>query len=140
MKKQMNRIFVLALIFSVSYIFTGAAFLNGGGNRWEAPASAKELTNPMAKFKTNDKVLKAGEKLFAVQCATCHGTSGKGDGPSAKFLEKHPQNLTKTEVQSQTDGEIFWKITKGKSPMPAFEKIINDNQRWMLVNYIRTLK
>jgi mono/diheme cytochrome c family protein len=140
MKKIINKMLVLAAIFSVSFFFAGATYSSGGGNKWVAPASTKNLKNPMAKLASNERALKAGAKLFAVQCATCHGESGKGNGPSAKFLEKRPQDLTQKDVLSQSDGELFWKITNGNAPMPAFEKIMNDNQRWMIVNFIKTLK
>jgi len=39
----------------------------------------------------------------------------------------------------QTDGAIFWKISEGNSPMPAFQEAFSDAQRWDIVNYVRTL-
>ena len=44
-------------------------------------------------------------------------------------------------TQSQSDGALFFKITKGRNDMPAFEKKIPDAEdRWLIVNYLRTLK
>jgi mono/diheme cytochrome c family protein len=37
-----------------------------------------------------------------------------------------------------TDGEIFWKMTEGRKPMPSFKKQLTDEQRWQLVNFLRT--
>jgi mono/diheme cytochrome c family protein len=34
-----------------------------------------------------------GQKYFARYCASCHGSSGTGDGPVAKSLSKPPANL-----------------------------------------------
>ncbi len=34
---------------------------------------------------------------------------------------------------------IFWKISEGNSPMPAFQEAFSDEQRWDIVNYVRTL-
>ncbi len=140
MNRLVKKTLILAILAVVIPVFTGATYYNGGGDKWQAPPTAKDLANPMAKFKSNAKVLKAGAKLFALQCLTCHGESGKGDGPNAKFLEKRPKDLTDPAVQAQTDGELFWKITNGRAPMPTFDKILNPNQRWMIVNYLRTLK
>jgi mono/diheme cytochrome c family protein len=39
---------------------------------------------------------------------------------------------------SLTDGEIFWKITTGRRPMPGFQNQLSDVQRWQLVNLLRT--
>ncbi|MFZ4986950.1 MAG: c-type cytochrome [Blastocatellia bacterium] len=43
-------------------------------------------------------------------------------------------------VQANSDGELYWKITNGKSPMPASRIRFTDEQRWQIVNYIRTFK
>jgi mono/diheme cytochrome c family protein len=37
------------------------------------------------------------------------------------------------------DGEIFWKVSKGTAPMPAFEEELSVRERWDLVSYVRTL-
>jgi len=37
----------------------------------------------------------------------------------------------------QSDGEIFWKVTEGKSPMPSFKRDLTPDQRWDVVNYLR---
>ncbi len=105
--------------------------------KWTAPAEAKKLKNPLPNTK---KVIEAGKKLYQLQCATCHGTSGKGDGMAGKFLPKKPGNFLLPQFQKQTDGEIFWKITHGRTPMPAFKDILTDEQRWQLVRYLRTFK
>ena len=38
-----------------------------------------------------------------------------------------------------TDGELFWKISHGRRPMPAFQDKLTERERWQLVDYIRTL-
>ena len=42
-------------------------------------------------------------------------------------------------AQSDTDGELFWKITNGRGAMPAWRQL-PETERWQIVNYIRTLK
>ena len=50
-----------------------------------------------------------------------------------------PTNFTNTKlVDAMSDGEIFWKITNGRKPMPSFKIRLTDEQRWELVNLIRS--
>jgi len=45
------------------------------------------------------------------------------------------------EFQEQTDGTLFYKMTNGRDDMPNFEKkIVDEEDRWLIVNYLRTLK
>jgi hypothetical protein len=47
--------------------------------------------------------------------------------------------LTSPKVQEQADGALYWKITKGRAPMASFKTLLTDDQRWHVINYIRTL-
>jgi mono/diheme cytochrome c family protein len=42
-------------------------------------------------------------------------------------------------MKKATDGELFWKITEGRPPMPSYEHQLSETQRWQLVNYLREL-
>jgi len=108
-------------------------------DRWKAPNGAKELKNPV-KSSQKAESIKRGAKIFKTRCMICHGVKGKGDGIGGKALSPKPQNLTSGMVQSQTDGEIFWKITNGRNDMIKWGPILTDKQRWDLVNYVRKLK
>lgn len=103
---------------------------------WKAPAEAKELINPKPGDK---KSIKAGATLYKTYCVACHGKSGKGDGPGSKALNPKPADHTSKRVQSQVDGEIYWKIFEGKGGMIAWGKMIKEENIWDLVNYVRTL-
>src|SRR5207237_2697982 len=61
----------------------------------------------------------------------------KGDGPKAAELGRSAGNLSSPVMWRQTDGALFWKLTTGKTPMPATKLPRED--RWHIVNYIRTL-
>jgi mono/diheme cytochrome c family protein len=104
--------------------------------KWEAPAEAKQLQNPV---KTDGRTVERGSQLFHLHCVGCHGDSGVGDGRMGKVLGYKPADLTLEKLAQQTDGEIFWKISKGREPMPTWEKQLNARERWDLVSYIRTL-
>lgn len=105
---------------------------------WEAPADAKAMKNPLA---ASDEVLAKGGDLYKKNCLMCHGETGKGDGPATKFVKPAPADISVAEAQAKwTDGEIFWKITEGKKPMPSFGKKLSEEERWSVVHYVRSLK
>jgi mono/diheme cytochrome c family protein len=100
---------------------------------WVAPADAKAMKNPV-------KGVGNAKKTIETNCVSCHGASGKGDGPAAAALPPpKPANWTSAAVQKETDGEIFWKMSNGRGAMPPW-KHLPEQERWEIVNYIRTLK
>jgi mono/diheme cytochrome c family protein len=108
------------------------------GKKWVAPAMADKLVNPL---KDNKEATEKGKSLFEINCQTCHGEKGIGNGPGSAGLNPKPANLTSNEVQKQSDGAIFWKITTGFPPtaMISWRSNLSDKQRWELVDYIREL-
>ena len=107
------------------------------GAPWEVPAKFKNLKNPVKNTDQN----KAGMALWSEYCKSCHGVKGLGDGTKARGLNTTVPSLTTEKFQGQTDGEIFYKFVYGRDEMPSFEKKINDDEdRWTLVNYMRSFK
>jgi mono/diheme cytochrome c family protein len=102
---------------------------------WAAPASEKAKKNPAPSDK---KTVDQGEKVAKINCVSCHGARGKGDGAAAVALNPKPADWTSRRVQDESDGELFWKITTGRGPMPAWRHL-PEADRWALVRYIRTL-
>jgi mono/diheme cytochrome c family protein len=120
-----------------SALFIGfTSMKTAGDEKWVAPASADKVTNPVAASEAN---LASGKDIFNKTCAICHGKKGKGDGPKTAELDKPVGDFTKEEFIKQSDGAIFWKITEGRKPMPSFKKEMTEEQRWLLVNYVKTL-
>jgi len=109
--------------------------------RWEAPEEAKTVKNPNTSSK---KSIKNAESIYKMRCVICHGETGKGDGLGSRALNPKPADHTSEELHTQSDGELFWKITNGKGAMVGWGKgakpIISESDRWDLVNYIRTLR
>jgi mono/diheme cytochrome c family protein len=103
---------------------------------WVAPARASRKKNPIAR---DNNSIAAGKTVYIAQCLKCHGDTGKGDGPSAKDLNPRPKDLSDPNVAGQTDGALYWKITTGRKPMPTFENLTSEEDRWNVVNYLRTL-
>jgi mono/diheme cytochrome c family protein len=108
----------------------------GAQTPWTVPESEKSRKSPVA---TSPKTLAQGKKVAQVNCASCHGTTGKGNGPAAMALNPRPADWTSKKVQDETDGEIFWKITTGRGAMPAW-KHLPEPDRWALVQHVRSLK
>ena len=103
---------------------------------WIAPDWASRRANPMA---GDEKAVAAGKELFTTTCVPCHGPAGKGDGAAAVFLEKKPGVLSDSKMWLQSDGAIFWKVSEGSTPMPTFKEALSEEQRWQIVNFVRTL-
>ena len=121
-----HALLVIALVASVAV---------AAEEEWKAPARAAAKKNPAA---ADAASIGRGKTVYTAECASCHGNSGKGDGSAAKDLVKTPGDMTK--LGSQSDGALFWKITEGKKPMASFATKLSEQQRWDVINYMRTLK
>ncbi|MBI2968303.1 MAG: c-type cytochrome [Bacteroidetes bacterium] len=120
----------------LSLVSTGNAQDNK--KAWVAPAAEKTVKNPA---KADDANIAAGKVLYTKHCKSCHGATGKGDGPKAAELETPTGDFSEDDTQKQTDGELHYKIKKGNGDMPSFEKkITDDDEIWQIVNYVRTFK
>ncbi len=103
---------------------------------WTAPERAAHRPNPVV---ATTAVIGQGQMVFQGTCQQCHGAKGHGDGPMSTSLPIKPADLASAKVQAQTDGAIFWKIESGKGMMPSTQTTLNDDQRWAVIGYIRTL-
>ena len=111
-------------------------------NTWELPNDADKTKNPVTV--TPESVAK-GKELYLERtkgnCIFCHGEAGSGNEANLARLRRKPADLSNKErMEAMTDGEVFWKITKGiQGIMPAGEKRMTEEERWHVVNYVRTL-
>jgi mono/diheme cytochrome c family protein len=87
-----------------------------------------------------------GKEKYQELCASCHGASGKGDGPAAASLPTKPRDHTDAAYMTKlTDQQVFDIIKRGgqavgKSPlMPPWGATLNDQQIQDLVAYVRSL-
>lgn len=104
---------------------------------WIVPDKDKKMKNPVENSKEN---LAEAKNLYSTHCKSCHGTKGLGDGTKAKGLKGDLGDFSSAKFQAQTDGELFFKTKKGRGDMPSYAKKMNDEEIWMTVNYMRTLK
>ena len=139
---------MLAVLFAVSALGGQAAAPTAAEDPYEIPEMARNRKNPILRTELS---LRGAQTLWKMHCETCHGVAGRGDGPNARLHEQRkghaPRNLTDRKVQENlTDGEIFWRVTKGIIEegnvviMPRYEqKIPSETERWQLVLYVREL-
>jgi cytochrome c553 len=99
----------------------------------------KDDHNPLPATVEN---LHAGRENFSHYCFACHGLDGQNTGvPFAERMSPPVPPLTSTSVQSYADGQLKWVIDNGISPsgMPASKGILNDDEIWQIVIYLRNL-
>ncbi len=94
-----------------------------------APASARATKNP---YEGQAAAALAGRKLYASNCGSCHGQTGKGTG--------NVPSLVDGKLQTVAPGEVFWFITKGDKDngMPSWAAL-PVNERWQIVSYVKSI-
>ena len=116
-----------------------------GGETLPAPTTEREIfaakdaaasiPNPVP---ATPESIARGADFYQVNCWVCHGEQGRGDGPvGEKFLDNAPVDLNKAHTQDQTDGQLFFTITRGRVDMPFYRDALNQRERWDLINFIR---
>jgi mono/diheme cytochrome c family protein len=130
-----------ALAFWVLAIFLLIAM--GGGfalyavHRYGAVAKANARRNPQPATAAS---VQNGQFLYGQHCLSCHGVNADGKGERASSISVAPANLTdRAAIGRASDGLVFWKISEGHDPMPAYKYRLSESDRWDLVNYLRTL-
>ena len=130
---------MLVSVFAlVTLLYSGGstAAADSMAQKWLTPAPSAAKKNPIAPTQNS---IAAGQKIYSKTCVMCHGKSGDADGPAVIELNIHPAKLSDPQLTTESDGALFWKITTGKKPMPAYGKRLSETDRWNLVNYIRTI-
>ncbi len=131
-----SRIRPLGIIGSACDPGRGLAIAINAAKNWNATAAARRLKNPVP---PTDDAIAAGKQVYGEHCRSCHGEKGDGRGEKAAELSVAPGDFTDAPaMRRRTDGELFWQITRGRLPMPAFEDKLSDQERWQVVDYIRT--
>ncbi len=150
--------FVLAIIVAaiVGYLGVRSGLIPanadarpGAFEHWAARTSlhatldreAPKITNPIPNTEQN---LLAGVRLFAQNCAVCHG-SAKGDAaasPIAKGLYQKPPQFATEGVEDDPEGVSFWKIKHGirLTGMPSFGGALSDNEIWTLALFLKQME
>ncbi|MBI4301014.1 MAG: cytochrome c [Chloroflexi bacterium] len=101
---------------------------------------AADLSNPVAK---TPETLDRGTQIYQLNCAVCHGASGRGNGvvmePLVQGGGTAPVDFASQRVRSRRDGELYWILTNGLGYMPPFGRLLTPQERWHLVIFIRSV-
>jgi mono/diheme cytochrome c family protein len=121
--------------------------------RWEKEKAGTPISSPAEPPVTIDSIAH-GKALFTkLECWKCHGPHGEGDGPSAATLTDskdqpiRPYNFALGKDDSRfkcgsTNRDIYRIFMTGVdgTPMPSFADVIQPNDAWDLVHFLRTLQ
>jgi mono/diheme cytochrome c family protein len=102
--------------------------IGGRGDRNPLPATPENI--------------QAGQRNFSQYCLVCHGLDGQNTGvPFADRMSPPVPSLASSAVQSYSDGQLKRIIDGGIFPsgMPASKGILNDDEMWQIVQYLRHL-
>ncbi|WP_321960684.1 cytochrome c [Paraburkholderia sp. J7] len=86
-----------------------------------------------------------GAALYTRDCASCHGDTGRGDGPRAATLVRWPPTVVGPLLGHRLDGELFWRVMHGMhahdgtQTMPGFEGRLTDADTWAILDYLKVL-
>jgi mono/diheme cytochrome c family protein len=103
-------------------------------------APYNSLSNPLPR--TRDTVQRGGA-VYEQNCASCHGTTGTGDGPVGRTLSPLPANLALLSQMpiGQWDPFMYWTVAEGGaqfgSAMPAFKNALSKDEIWEVIAYIQ---
>jgi len=104
------------------------------GHEFLRTAEPGTLTNPVP---SSPESLARGRKVYDFYCVHCHGPKGDGHGTVGQSFAPLPTDLMSTEVQRQSDGKLFGKISLGYKRHPPLAYTVAEEDRWHVVNFLR---
>lgn len=99
---------------------------------WAVPPDKASVLSP---FKFTDETRQAGAALYTTYCKQCHGDPGKGN---VIALVPPPPDPASPQMQNNTDGGIFYKVTEGRGPMLSFKTTLTPFNIWNIISFIRS--
>lgn len=135
MQKQYRTDKILTMRIFFTYLLVQFLAVTVTGQEWTVPDERKGRLSP---FKFTDDSRKEGERLYTINCKSCHGTPGKGDYLTT--LAPLPGDPTTEKYQKNLDGEMFYKITTGRGAMPSFRDALSSNDIWNVIAFLRSFK
>jgi len=103
-----------------------------GAQDWVVP---EDRRGRLSTFPFTDETRKEGEKLYTVNCHSCHGDPGRNNYIA---LQPPPGDPATDKIQHNTDGEIFHKVSTGRGQMPSFRSVLSTDEIWKVISYLRS--
>jgi mono/diheme cytochrome c family protein len=107
-----------------------------------SPQQAWDLVSFLWSFGRTPAEVDAGRQLYAARCAGCHGANGDPVTSQAPLLDRPGHSLAAlVDGAGRSDEDLFKVVSTGvpNTAMPAFAKLLDEDQRWALVSFVRTL-
>jgi mono/diheme cytochrome c family protein len=108
----------------------------GGGIEVLRRSDPRALINPLP---INQAVLEQGRNSYLYYCVQCHGPRLDGKATVGQSFYPLPTDLLGPQVQSQSDGELFYKISLGYKREPPLYATVAVADRWAVIRYLRAL-
>jgi mono/diheme cytochrome c family protein len=116
----------------LAIIITSMFFLQATAQDWEVPESESAVVSSVP---FSSKTAQQGKDLFNMHCKSCHGAVGAN---ASLPLNPEPGDFATERFSKQSDGSLFYKMSKGRAGMPGFESQLAETDRWSIISYIRT--
>lgn len=138
---------IIAIIYGIMHVSISA--IGGPGpletsfatraRGWYISRAARAV--PASTVPNDSAAISAGEGIYGMECASCHGADGRTPTPIGKAMYPRVPSLASPAVQQLSDKELFWIIKNGVrlSGMPGFGGIDTDQEIWQTVYYVRSL-
>jgi mono/diheme cytochrome c family protein len=88
-------------------------------------------------FDYTEETVNKGKELYGMFCVHCHGATGQGDGSLVEREVFPPLPVKFSENLTLAEGKMFHSITFGKGLMGPHASQLTQEERWMLIHYIR---
>lgn len=106
-------------------------------NTEEGYERSAERKSPIA---TTEEVIARGQEVYVQKCIHCHGSKGAGDGKVITVGNHPPPGAFDGALKDLPEGKMFHTITYGKGVMGPHASLVNKEDRWKVVAYIKTLQ
>ncbi|HEV8525367.1 MAG TPA: cytochrome c [Terriglobales bacterium] len=142
MKRLSAMVCVVALLMLVACKASGPGTIETAVTqklKQKITIGGKDWVNPTP---NTPEVIKQGAEHFQHHCQICHGLDGHATGvPFAQKMDPPVPDLGAKEIQDYTDGQLKWIIENGIAPsgMPGWQGILDEEEMWQMVRYIRNL-
>ena len=103
-------------------------------SEWIVSDTKQKKKNPVA---FSEASVKDGKIQYMANCKSCHGDPGKNNG--LPLVPKPTDLVLQAFLDLNTDGSIYSKMTDGQVTMPSYKAILSDQQRWSIVNFLRSM-